>query len=153
VGTVTPDEDYEPSPWEWVRDQVETYEKSGGREGTTLQDTDMPVVILTHRGNKSGKIRKTPVMRVEHGGRYALVASLGGAPKNPVWYYNLKAHPEEVRLQDGSEAFQVTVHELDGPEREEWWTRAVAAYPPYAEYQTKTDRRIPVFEATPHRSS
>ncbi len=142
-------EEYEPSPWEWVRDQVDAYERSEGREGTTLQDTDMPVVILTHRGNRTGKIRKTPVMRVAHGGLYALVASLGGAPKNPVWYYNLKAHPDEVRLQDGPESFQVAVRELDGPERDEWWGRAVAAYPPYAEYQTKTDRRIPVFVATP----
>jgi F420H(2)-dependent quinone reductase len=150
---VTPEDEYEPSPWEWVRDQVETYEKSGGREGTTLQDTRMPVVILTHRGNRSGKIRKTPVMRVEHDGLYALVASLGGAPKNPVWYYNLKAHPGEVRIQDGAEVFDVDVRELNGPERDEWWERAVAAYPPYAEYQTKTDRRIPVFVATPQPKS
>jgi F420H(2)-dependent quinone reductase len=144
-------EEYEPSPWEWVRNQVETYERSGGREGTTLQDTDMPVVILTHRGNRTGKIRKTPVMRVEHDGSYALVASLGGAPKNPVWYYNLTAHPGEVRIQDGPEAFDVDVRELDGPERDEWWERSVAAYPPYAEYQTKTERRIPVFVATRRR--
>jgi F420H(2)-dependent quinone reductase len=141
--------EYEPSPWEWVRDQVEAYERSGGSEGTTLQDTGMPVVILTHRGNQTGKIRKTPVMRVENDGVYALVASLGGAPKHPVWYYNLKAHPDEVRIQDGPEVFDVDVRELDGPEREEWWQRAVAAYPPYAEYQTKTERRIPVFVATP----
>jgi deazaflavin-dependent oxidoreductase (nitroreductase family) len=142
--------EYEPSPWEWVRNQVETYERSGGREGTTLQDTGMPVVILTHRGNRTGKIRKTPVMRVEHDGSYAIVASLGGAPKNPVWYYNLKARPGEVRIQDGPEVFDVDVRELDGPERDDWWERAVAAYPPYAEYQTKTDRRIPVLVATPH---
>ncbi len=148
---MSPEDEYEPSPWEWVRQQVETYERSGGREGVTLQDTDMPVVILTHRGNRTGKIRKTPVMRVEHSGLYALVASLGGAPKNPVWYYNLKAHPDEVRLQDGAEAFPVTVRELDGPERDEWWERAVAVYPPYAEYQTKTERRIPVLVATPRR--
>ena len=141
--------EYEPSPWEWVRDQVEAYERSGGREGTTLQDTGMPVVILTHRGNRTGKVRKTPVMRVENDGVYALVASLGGAPKNPVWYYNLKAHPGDVRIQDGPEVFDVDVRELEGPERDEWWQRAVAAYPPYAEYQTKTERRIPVFVATP----
>lgn len=142
--------EYEPSPWEWVRDQVEAYERSGGREGTTLQDTGMPVVILTHRGNRTGKVRKTPVIRVENDGVYALVASLGGAPKNPVWYYNLKAHPGDVRIQDGPEVFDVDVRELEGPERDEWWQRAVAAYPPYAEYQTKTERRIPVFVATPH---
>jgi F420H(2)-dependent quinone reductase len=149
---VSADQEYEPSPWEWVRDQVDTYERSGGREGATLQDTDLPVVILTHLGNRTGKVRKTPVMRVEHDGRYALIASLGGAPKNPVWYYNLKAHPDDVRIQDGPEAFEVTVRELDGPERQEWWDRAVAAYPPYAEYQTKTERRIPVLEASrrPH---
>jgi F420H(2)-dependent quinone reductase len=141
--------EYEPSPWEWVRDQVEAYERSGGSEGTTLQDTGMPVVILTHRGNRTGKIRKTPVMRVENDGVYALVASLGGAPKNPVWYYNLKAHPGEVRVQDGPEVSDVDVRELNGPERDDWWQRAVAAYPPYAEYQTKTERRIPVFVATP----
>jgi F420H(2)-dependent quinone reductase len=149
---MAPEDEYEPSPWEWVRNQVETYEQSGGHEGTTLQDTGMPVVIVTHRGNRTGKIRKTPVMRVEHDGSYALVASLGGAPKHPVWYFNLKAHPDEVRLQDGPEAFGVDVRELDGLERDEWWARAVAAYPPYAEYQTKTDRRIPVFVATPHRA-
>jgi deazaflavin-dependent oxidoreductase (nitroreductase family) len=135
---------YEPSPWEWVSEQVAAYERSGGKEGATLQDTGLPVVILTHRGNRTGKIRKTPVMRVEHDGRYALIASLGGAPKNPVWYNNLKAHPDEVRIQDGPDAFDVTVRELNGPERAEWWERAVAAYPPYAEYQTKTERRIPV---------
>jgi deazaflavin-dependent oxidoreductase (nitroreductase family) len=145
--------EYEPSPWEWVRNQVETYERSGGREGTTLQDTGMPVVILTHRGNRTGKIRKTPVMRVEHDGSYAIVASLGGAPKNPVWYYNLKAHPGEVQIQDGPEVFDVDVRELDGPDRDDWWERAVAAYPPYAEYQTKTDRRIPVLVATRKRSN
>lgn len=142
------DDEYEPSPSEWARDQVQLYESSGGTEGTTLRDTGMPVVILTHRGNKSGKVRKTPVMRVEHDGRYAVVASLGGAPQNPVWYWNLRAKPDEVRIQDGPEVIDVTVRELDGPERQEWWDRAVAAYPPYAEYQERTERRIPVLLAT-----
>lgn len=140
---------YEPSQWDWVREQVEKYEGSGGEEGTTLFDTGMPVVILTMRGQTSGKVRKAPVMRVEHDGRYAIVASKGGDPKNPGWYYNLKAGPAEVRLQDGPEVFDVMVRELDGDEREEWWQLAVAAYPPYAEYQANTERQIPVLLATP----
>jgi deazaflavin-dependent oxidoreductase (nitroreductase family) len=140
--------EYEPHPWDWVRNQVETYERSSGREGTTLGDTGLPVIIVTHRGNRTGKVRKIPVMRVEYEGQYAIVASLGGAPQNPVWYYNLKANPEAVRIQDGPDSFDVTVREVDGPEREQWWRRAVAAYPPYAEYQEKTDRRIPVFVAS-----
>jgi deazaflavin-dependent oxidoreductase (nitroreductase family) len=137
--------EYEPSPAKWVRDQVEQYESSGGAEGTTLLNTGMPVIILTMTGNKSGKIRKVPVMRVEHGGEYAIVASKGGAPTNPVWYYNLKADPDGVTLQDGPQVMNVSVREVSGDERAEWWERAVAAYPPYAEYQTKTDRQIPVF--------
>ena len=140
--------EYVPSPAPWVRDQVQAYESSGGREGNTLLDTGLPVIIVTTRGNKSGAVRKMPVMRIEHNGEYALVASLGGAPKNPVWYYNLKAHPDDVMIQDGPEPFAVHVRELDGDERTVWWERAVAAYPPYAEYQTKTDRRIPVLLAT-----
>jgi F420H(2)-dependent quinone reductase len=140
--------DYEPSPRDWVRDQVDAYESSGGTRGNTLLDTGLPVIILTTRGNKTGKVRKTPLMRVEHDGDYALVASLGGAPANPVWYYNLKADPSSVFVQDGPEPFAVEVRELEGRERDEWWDRAVAAYPPYAEYQTKTERRIPVFVAT-----
>jgi deazaflavin-dependent oxidoreductase (nitroreductase family) len=140
--------DYEPSPAQWVRDQVEAYERSGGKEANTLLDTGLPVIILTTRGNKTGKLRKSPLMRVEHGGEYALVASMGGAPTHPVWYHNLKAHPADVAVQDGPEPFDVTIRELDGAERNEWWDRAVAAYPPYAEYQLKTDRRIPVFLAT-----
>jgi F420H(2)-dependent quinone reductase len=143
------DGEYEPSPAQWVRDQVEEYESSGGQRGNTLLDTGLPVVIVTTRGNKSGKVRKMPLMRVEHDGRYALVASMGGAPKNPVWYYNLKADPDSVTIQDGSDSFDVEVRELTGDERKEWWERAVAAYPPYAEYQEKTERRIPVFVATP----
>ena len=142
------EDDYAPSPWDWVRNQVETYERSGGREGTTLLDTGMPVVVVTHRGNKTGKLRKSPVMRVAHEGRYAIVGSMGGAPKHPVWVHNLRARPDEVRIQDGAETFDVTVRELEGEERAEWWERAVAAYPPYEEYQAKTSRRIPVFLAT-----
>ncbi|MBV9661095.1 MAG: nitroreductase family deazaflavin-dependent oxidoreductase [Acidimicrobiales bacterium] len=140
--------DYEPSPAQWVRDQVEAYERSGGQEANTLRDTGLPVVVVTTRGNKSRKLRKYPVMRVEHGGQYALVASKGGAPSHPVWYFNLKAAPTEVTIQDGPEPFLVTVRESEGPERDEWWARAVQAYPPYAEYQERTDRRIPVFVAT-----
>ena len=142
------DGDYAPSPSQWVRDQVELYESSGGQRGNTLMDTGMPVVIVTSRGNKSGKIRKTPLMRVEHDGDYVLVASQGGAPTHPVWYYNLAADPDDITLQDGPDRFAVRVRELDGPERQQWWERAVAAYPPYAEYQQKTDRTIPVFLAT-----
>src|SRR6478735_7308570 len=142
------DGDYAESPWEWVRDQVAQYERSGGREANTLLDTGMPVIIVTTVGNKSGKIRKTPLMRVEHDGEYALVASMGGAPKHPVWYYNLKADPENVTIQDGPEPFPARVREVSGDERNVWWDRAVAAYPPYAEYQTRTERLIPVFVAS-----
>ena len=139
--------EYEPSPSDWVREQVEAYERSGGAEANTLRDTGLPIVVVTTRGNKSGKIRKTPLMRVEHNGEYALVASKGGAPAHPVWYYNLKAAPEGVTIQDGPEPFEFAVHEAVGEERAQWWERAVAAYPPYAEYQTKTERQIPVFVA------
>jgi len=142
------DDEYEPSPAQWVRDQVAEYEASGGQRANTLRDTGLPVVIVTTRGNKSGKIRKMALMRVEHDGQYALVASMGGAPKNPVWYYNLKADPDAVLLQDGPAPFKVEVRELDGDERAQWWDRAVAAYPPYAEYQLKTSRKIPVLLAT-----
>src|SRR3972149_7534570 len=138
--------EYEPSPGALVRDQVETYERTGGREGNTFQDTGLPVIILTTRGKKSGKVRKTPLMRVEHNGEYARVASMGGAPRHPVWYYNLKSHPEAM-IQDGPERFDVDARELDGAERDLWWNRAVAAYPPYADYQTRTKRVIPVFIA------
>ena len=141
--------EYGPSPSKWVRDQVETYEASNGERGNTLLNTGLPVIILTTRGNKSGQLRKTPLMRVEHGGEYALVASMGGAPKHPVWYYNLKADPNAAMVQDGSAPFDVTVRELDGDERAVWWERAVAAYKPYAEYQERTSRKIPVFVATP----
>ncbi len=143
------DGEYEPSPAQWVRDQVEAYERSGGQEANTLRDTGLPVVVITTRGKKTGKVRKFPLMRVEHGGQYALVASKGGAPDNPVWYYNLTASPDAVTVQDGPEPVDVDVREVTGDERAEWWDRAVAAYPPYAEYQTKTDRQIPVLVATP----
>jgi F420H(2)-dependent quinone reductase len=145
------DGEYAPSPAQWVRDQVAEYEASSGQRANTLRDTGLPVVIVTTRGNKTGKIRKMALMRVEHDGEYALVASMGGAPKNPVWYYNLKADPHGVVLQDGPEPFEVQVRELDGDERGQWWERAVAAYPPYAEYQEKTSRKIPVFLATRRR--
>jgi deazaflavin-dependent oxidoreductase (nitroreductase family) len=141
-------DEYEPSPWEWVRDQVETYERTGGREANTLRDTGLPIIIVTTRGAKTGKIRKMALMRVEHGGEYALVASMGGAPAYPVWYHNLRAYPDDVMIQDGPEPFRVNVREVDGDERALWWERAVAAYPPYAEYQERTERRIPVLIAS-----
>jgi len=136
--------DYEPSSRAWVRDQVELYESSGGTQGTTLRDTGLPVVIITNRGARSGKVRKTPLMRVEHDGRYAVVASQGGAPSHPLWYYNFRADPR-VELQDGPHKWDMVARELTGDERAEWWQRAVAAFPPYAEYQRKTARQIPVF--------
>jgi deazaflavin-dependent oxidoreductase (nitroreductase family) len=139
---------YEPSPTQWVRDQVELYESSGGTEGTTLADTGMQVIVLTTLGARSGKIRKTPLMRVEHDGRYAVVASQGGAPTHPVWYHNLKADPR-AELQDGPVKQDMTAREVTGAEKAEWWERAVAAYPPYAEYQEKTSREIPVFVLEP----
>jgi F420H(2)-dependent quinone reductase len=138
---------YEPSPTKWVREQVETYERSRGREGNTLRDTGLPVIIVTHRGRHSGKVRKTPLMRVEHDGEYALVASRGGAPTHPVWYHNLLEDPMAVMIQDGPEPWDAEVREVHGEERERWWERAVAAFAPYAEYQEKTDRTIPVLIA------
>jgi deazaflavin-dependent oxidoreductase (nitroreductase family) len=139
--------EYEPSKAKWVRDQVERYEATGGREANTLRDTGRPVVIFTTRGAKSGKIRKLALMRVEHGGAYAMIASQGGAPKHPGWYYNVKAHPDELTVQDGPEPFDAVARELEGAERQEWWDRAVEAYPPYAAYQRRTDRLIPVLLA------
>ncbi len=127
-----------------MREQVELYESSGGTQGTTLRDTGLPVVIMTNRGVHSGKLRKTPVMRVEHEGRYAAVASQGGAPTHPSWYHNLRADPV-VELQDGPGKWLMRAREVSGAERAEWWDRAVAAYPPYAEYQQRTQRQIPVF--------
>jgi deazaflavin-dependent oxidoreductase (nitroreductase family) len=138
------DGEYVPSPSAWVRDQVEEYEGSGGTAGTTLRDTGLAVVIVTNKGAKSGAVRKTPLMRVEHDGAYAAIASKGGAPQNPVWVYNLRANPQVV-LQDGPDTFELTAREVTGTERDAWWERSVAAYPPYAQYQTKTDRLIPVF--------
>ena len=140
--------EYEPSPEKWVRDQVELYESSGGTQGTTLRDTGLPVVIMTNRGVRSGKLRKTPVMRVEHEGRYVAVASKGGAPEHPVWYANLLAHPL-VELQDGPVRQDMRVRQVDGEERAQWWERAVAAFPPYADYQRRTSREIPVLVLEP----
>ncbi len=140
--------EYVPSSAKWVRDQVELYESSGGTEGTTLMDTGLPVVILTNVGASSGKLRKTPVMRVEHDGKYLAVASKGGAPEHPSWYANLLAHPH-VEIQDGPRKWDAQAREIDGQEREQWWERAVAAFPNYAEYQTKTDRLIPLLLIEP----
>jgi deazaflavin-dependent oxidoreductase (nitroreductase family) len=139
-------EEYLPGTLTWSARQVETYEASGGTKGTTMGGR--PVVVLTMRGAKTGKLRKVPLMRVEHDGRYAAVASLGGAVKNPVWYYNLKADPR-VRLQDGRELHSMVAREITGAEKAEWWERCVAAYPSYADYQAKTKREIPVFVLEP----
>ena len=133
---------YVPSTSEWVRDQVEQYERSDGQEGNEIMG--LPIVVITSRGAKSGNLRKNPVMRVEHDGVYAAVASKGGAPEHPEWYHNLVAHPE-VDLQDGAQRASYVARLASGEERAGWWERAVAAYPPYAEYQEKTDREIPVF--------
>jgi deazaflavin-dependent oxidoreductase (nitroreductase family) len=138
--------EYAPSPSDWAREQAELYEQSGGTEGTSLRD--MPVIVVTSVGAKSGKLRKTPLMRVEHDGEYAAVASLGGAPKHPVWYYNLTANPH-VELQDGPVKQDYLAREATGDEKAQWWERAVAAFPLYADYQAKTTREIPVFVLTP----
>ena len=138
--------EYEPSTSDWARENAEKYMESGGIEGTELQGK--PVILLTTIGAKTGKIRKTPLMRVEHDGEYAIVASLGGAPQNPVWYHNVKAHPR-VELQDGPVTKDYEAREVLGDERATWWERAVAAWPDYAEYQKNTDRQIPVFVLTP----
>lgn len=134
--------EYEPSTSDWARKQAELLEESGGTQGTSMKG--MPVVLLTTKGNKTGKLRKTPLMRVEHDGEYAVVASLGGAPKHPVWYYNVVADPN-VELQDGTDKADYVAREVTGDDKEVWWERAVAAYPDYADYQKKTDRDIPVF--------
>jgi deazaflavin-dependent oxidoreductase (nitroreductase family) len=133
--------DYEPSPWDFVAETVRTYEATGGREGNLLQGK--PCVILTTRGRKTGKLRKTPLMRVEHDGEYAVVASLGGAPKHPVWFLNVVADPDVV-LQDGDHVMQLRARVATPEEKREWWPRAVAAWPDYASYQASTDRDIPV---------
>lgn len=139
------DGEYEPSKAQWVRDQVEKYEATGGREANVLRGhPEWPIVVITSRGAKSGKLRKNPVMRVEHDGVYAAVASYGGSPEHPVWYHNFVAHPE-VELQDGPEPHTYKARIAEGDERATWWERAVAQYAPYAEYQEKTDREIPVF--------
>jgi F420H(2)-dependent quinone reductase len=138
--------EYEPSTSDWARENAEKYMESGGTEGTELQGK--PVILLTTIGAKTGKIRKTPLMRVEHDGEYAIVASLGGAPKHPVWYHNVKAHPQ-VELQDGAVTKDYEAREVFGDEKATWWERAVAAWPDYANYQRKTDRQIPLFVLTP----
>jgi len=140
--------DYEPSTFDWARENAEEYMESGGTKGTEMKGR--PVVLLTTIGAKTGKIRKTPLMRVEHEGEYAVVASLGGAPKHPVWYHNLKANPR-VELQDGANSADYDAHEVFGDEKAIWWERAVATWPDYADYQAKTDRQIPVFVLTPVR--
>ena len=142
---------YIPSPRQWVREQVELYERSGGTEGTTLRDTGLPVIVVTHTGNKTGAIRKTPLMRVQDGANYVLVGSMGGAPTHPVWVHNLRANPA-VEIRDHAAVHAMRVREVDTEaERARLWALAVAAYPPYAEYQAKTTRRIPVFIAEPTR--
>ncbi|HUR15530.1 MAG TPA: nitroreductase family deazaflavin-dependent oxidoreductase [Mycobacteriales bacterium] len=140
--------EYEPSPVGWVREQVERYESSGGTEANTLRDTGMPVVIVTNRGARSGKLRKTPLMRVEHEGSYAAIASQGGAPKHPVWYFNLLADPQ-VEVRDREQVWDMRARLVEGEERAQWWARAVAAFPPYASYQERTEREIPVFVLEP----
>lgn len=136
------------NPSDWVREQVETYRASGGREGNTLLDTGIPIILVTCRGRRSGKLHTFALIRVEHDGEYVLVASKGGAPDHPAWYLNLVASPEEAMIQDGPEPFDVRVRELDGPERELWWQRAVQVFPMYAQYQQNTDRVIPVLLAS-----
>ncbi len=137
-----------PDPASWVRDQIETWERTGGTEGTTLGDTGLPVVIVVNRGARSGQLHRTPLMRVEHDGSFLAVGSKGGAPKNPVWVNNLRTHPE-VEVWDGPLHGDYAARELEGDERATWWERAVAAYPSYADYQTKTERLIPVFVLEP----
>ena len=139
--------EYEPSPWGLVADQVSLYESSGGTQGTTLEG--QPCVILTTRGRRTGKLRKTPLIRVEHGGSYAVVASLGGAPEHPVWYHNLLGHPDEVRIQDGPELHDLRAREVEGGEKAQWWARAVEVWPSYDQYQASTERVIPVVVLEP----
>jgi deazaflavin-dependent oxidoreductase (nitroreductase family) len=138
--------EYEPSTSDWARKQAELFERSGGTKGNTLRG--MPIILITSVGAKSGKLRKTPLMRIEHDGEYAVVASLGGAPKHPVWFYNLVKNPQ-VELQDGPVKRDYVAREVTGDEKTIWWERAVAAYPDYADYQKKTSRQIPVFVLTP----
>jgi deazaflavin-dependent oxidoreductase (nitroreductase family) len=141
--------EYTPSPIGWVREQVERYEKSGGTEATTLRDTGLPVVIVTNKGRKTGSVRKTPLMRVRDGDNYVLIGSMGGAPKHPVWVHNLRANPS-VDIRDLTEVRRMRVREVhDKDERTRLWALAVAAYPPYEDYQKRTQRVIPVFVAEP----
>lgn len=143
--------EYIPSPRDWVREQVELYEKSGGTQGNTLRDTGLPMILVTHTGNKTGAIRKTPLMRVKDGARYVLVGSQGGAPSNPEWVYNLRANPN-IELRDRTEVFAMKTHEVkDAAERARLWQLAVAAFAPYEDYRKKTAREIPVFVAEPVR--
>ncbi|HEY1275748.1 MAG TPA: nitroreductase family deazaflavin-dependent oxidoreductase [Thermoleophilaceae bacterium] len=139
--------DYEPSAWDWVREQVEQILRTGTTDGVTIKDR--PIVLMTYRGAKTGKVRKTPLMRVEHDGRYAIVASVGGAPRNPKWYSSLVTEPD-VELQDGEVTRQYRAREVSGDERAVWWRRAVDAYPDYADYQRRTERQIPVFVLEPN---
>jgi len=141
--------EYIPPAIDWVREQVELYEGSGGTKGTTLRDTGMPCIIVTHVGGKTGAVRKIPLMRVKVGDAYVLVGSYGGRPKNPVWVYNLRSHPD-VEIRDKTEVIKMRVREVeDGPERDRLWAAAAEAFPNYDEYQAKTDRKIPVFAAEP----
>jgi deazaflavin-dependent oxidoreductase (nitroreductase family) len=141
--------DYIPSPVQWVREQVELYESSGGTQGTTLRDTGLPVIVVTHTGRNSGAMRKTPLMRVKDGEDYLLVGSMGGAPRNPVWVYNLRANPA-VEIRDETAVQSMRAREVHDPaERDRLWALCVAAFPPYADYQARTQRRIPVFVAEP----
>jgi deazaflavin-dependent oxidoreductase (nitroreductase family) len=139
-------DEYIPSPSDWVREQVETIEATADTRSVSV--LDRPVVVVTMRGRKSGALRKVPLMRVEHDGVYAAVASKGGAPEHPVWYHNLLAHPH-VTVQDGTRSWEAVARQVTGTEREQWWERCVAAYPPYADYQERTDRLIPVFVLEP----
>ena len=137
--------EYEPSTQAWVREQVERYEATGGREANTLRDTGIPIAVFWTRGAKTGKVRKNGLMRVEHEGAYAMVGSQGGAPKDPAWVANLRAHPDQVTVQDGPEPWDGVAREVTGEEKRQWWERAVAVYPEYERYQQRTDREIPVF--------
>lgn len=139
--------EYEPSTWDWVREQVATYEATGGAEANTLLETGIPIIVVTTRGAKSGKIRKFGLMRVEHDGEYALVASVAGMPNNPNWYHNIVSDPTALMIQDGPEPFDAVAREVTGDEKATWWDRSVAVYPDYADYQANTDRVIPVFVA------
>jgi deazaflavin-dependent oxidoreductase (nitroreductase family) len=140
--------EYEPGAWDWVNDQVQQYEASSGAQGATLRETGMPIVLVTMRGHKSGKVRKIALMRVEHGGEYALIGSKGGNPTDPEWVHNLNADPD-VMIQDGPAPFDARVRLVSGAERQAWWDRGVAVFPNYAEYQARTNREIPVYVASP----